>query len=39
MKKKQKLGIEALFLLSSMDLSGCSSWIYRGESITAVGST
>lgn len=39
MKKKQKLGIVALFLLSSMALSGCSSWIDRGESITAVGST
>ncbi|HEM3635977.1 TPA: phosphate ABC transporter substrate-binding protein PstS family protein [Streptococcus suis] len=39
MKKKQKLGIAALFLLSSMVLSGCSSWIDRGESITAVGST
>ena len=39
MKKKQKLGIAALFLLSSMSLSGCSSWIDRGESITAVGST
>ncbi|HEM5895443.1 TPA: phosphate ABC transporter substrate-binding protein PstS family protein [Streptococcus suis] len=39
MKKKQKLGIVALFLLSSMALSGCSSWINRGESITAVGST
>ncbi|WP_029186696.1 phosphate ABC transporter substrate-binding protein PstS family protein [Streptococcus suis] len=39
MKKKQKLGIVALFLLSSIALSGCSSWIDRGESITAVGST
>ncbi|MDW8591405.1 phosphate ABC transporter substrate-binding protein PstS family protein [Streptococcus suis] len=39
MKKKQKLGIAALFLLSSMALSCCSSWIDRGESITAVGST
>ncbi|HEM6078441.1 TPA: phosphate ABC transporter substrate-binding protein PstS family protein [Streptococcus suis] len=39
MKKKQKLGIAALFLLSSIALSGCSSWIDRGESITAVGST
>ncbi|MDG3243288.1 phosphate ABC transporter substrate-binding protein PstS family protein [Streptococcus suis] len=39
MKKKQKLGIAALFLLSSMALSGCSSWIDRRESITAVGST
>ncbi|HEM3524884.1 TPA: phosphate ABC transporter substrate-binding protein PstS [Streptococcus suis] len=39
MKKKQKLGIVALFLSSSVALSGCSSWIDRGESITAVGST
>lgn len=39
MKKKQKLGIAALFLLSSVALAGCSSWIDRGESITAVGST
>ncbi|MEG3309076.1 phosphate ABC transporter substrate-binding protein PstS [Streptococcus suis] len=39
MKKKQKLGIAALFLLSSVALTGCSSWIDRGESITAVGST
>ncbi|HFI0621072.1 TPA: phosphate ABC transporter substrate-binding protein PstS family protein [Streptococcus suis] len=39
MKKKQKLGIVALFLLSSVALAGCSSWIDRGESITAVGST
>ncbi|HEM4129330.1 phosphate ABC transporter substrate-binding protein PstS [Streptococcus suis] len=39
MKKKQKLGIAALFLLSSVALAGCSAWIDRGESITAVGST
>ena len=39
MKKKHKLGIAALFLVSSLALSACSSWIDRGESITAVGST
>ncbi len=39
MKKKHKLGIAALFLISSMALSACSAWIDRGESITAVGST
>lgn len=39
MKKKQKLGFLALFLLASMAMSACSSWIDRGESITAVGST
>lgn len=39
MKKKHKLGIAALFLISSLALSACSSWIDRGESITAVGST
>lgn len=39
MKKKHKLGIAALFLVSSLTLSACSSWIDRGESITAVGST
>ncbi|MBF0776179.1 phosphate-binding protein [Streptococcus azizii] len=39
MKKKQKLGLTALLLVSSLALSACSSWIDRGESITAVGST
>lgn len=39
MKKKHRLGIAALFLLGSLTLSACSSWIDRGESITAVGST
>ena len=39
MKKKKKLGIAALLLSASLALSACSSWIDRGESITAVGST
>lgn len=39
MKKKKKLGIVALLLSASVALSACSSWIDRGESITAVGST
>ena len=39
MKTKHKLGIAALFLISSMALSACSAWIDRGESSTAVGST
>lgn len=39
MKKKHKLGIAAALLLASVTLSACSSWIERGESITAVGST
>ncbi|HFI0003274.1 TPA: phosphate ABC transporter substrate-binding protein PstS family protein [Streptococcus suis] len=39
MKTKHKLGIAALFLISSMALSACSAWIDRGESIIAVGST
>lgn len=39
MKKKYKLGMAALFLAASLSLSACSSWIIRGESITAVGST
>lgn len=39
MKTKRKLGIAALFIISSMALSACSAWIDRGESITAVGST
>ncbi len=39
MKKKKKLGIVALLLSASLTLSACSSWIDRGESITAVGST
>lgn len=39
MKKKQKLGMAALILVAGLALSACSSWIDRGESITAVGST
>lgn len=39
MKKKHKLGTAAALLLASVTLSACSSWIERGESITAVGST
>ena len=39
MKTKHKLGIAALFIISSMALSACSAWIDRGESITAVGAT
>lgn len=39
MKKKHKLGMMAALVAASMTLSACSSWIQRGESITAVGST
>lgn len=39
MKKKHKLGMAAFLLTASVTLSACSSWIDRGESITAVGST
>ena len=39
MKKKHKLGIAAFLLAAGLSLSACSSWIIRGESITAVGST
>lgn len=38
-KKKSKWQLLALVGLSSATLSACSSWIDRGESITAVGST
>ena len=39
MKKKHKLGMAAFLLAAGLSLSACSSWIIRGESITAVGST
>ncbi|MCP1640268.1 phosphate ABC transporter substrate-binding protein PstS family protein [Streptococcus gallinaceus] len=39
MKKKHKLGALALLLSAGVALTACSSWIDRGESITAVGST
>lgn len=39
MKKKHRLRTAALLLMASLSLSACSSWIERGESITAVGST
>ncbi|MGT2950140.1 phosphate-binding protein [Streptococcus cuniculi] len=39
MKQKRTLGLLALCLSASLSLSACASWIDRGESITAVGST
>lgn len=39
MKNKHKLRMAALAFLAGISLSACSSWIDRGESITAVGST
>lgn len=39
MKNKHKLRMVALVFLAGISLSACSSWIDRGESITAVGST
>ncbi|HFH9837737.1 TPA: phosphate ABC transporter substrate-binding protein PstS family protein [Streptococcus suis] len=39
MKIKHKLGMAVGLLVASLSLSACSSWIDRGESITAVGST
>lgn len=39
MKNKHKLRMAALVFLAGISLSACSSWIDRGESITAVGST
>lgn len=39
MKQKSRWGAAALLLSASLTLSACASWIDRGESITAVGST
>lgn len=39
MKKKKKFFLLSLLALSTLFLSACSSWIDKGESITAVGST
>lgn len=38
-KKKYKLILSAVLVLFAVSLSACSSWINRGESMTAVGST
>ncbi|MGT2932745.1 phosphate ABC transporter substrate-binding protein PstS family protein [Streptococcus catagoni] len=39
MNLKKKLFLLSLFTLSTVFLTACSSWIQKGESITAVGST
>lgn len=39
MRTKHKLGMAVGLVVASLSLSACSSWIDRGESITAVGST
>ncbi|HEL9644380.1 TPA: phosphate ABC transporter substrate-binding protein PstS [Streptococcus suis] len=39
MKTKHKLGMAVGLVVAGLSLSACSSWIDRGESITAVGST
>lgn len=39
MKKKYRLILSAVLVLFAVSLSACSSWIDRGESMTAVGST
>lgn len=38
-KKKYKLILSAVLVLVAVSLTACSSWIDRGESMTAVGST
>lgn len=38
-KKKYKLILSAVLVLFAVSLSACSSWIDRGDSMTAVGST
>ena len=39
MKKMKKLSFLLLITLVSIILSGCASWIDKGQSITSVGST
>lgn len=39
MKKQMKLAVLGTLVLASLGLAGCASWIDKGESTTAVGST